>query len=118
MQFTDSSLYIIPPPAGCSIWLQHIQGCIQVPEAWKVQRRLLMRRWRSSAPYSSGITPRQPLVTVLFYLAEYLEEYAGERSERSVESLIRLRPAEARVIEDGAEGTRSIDEVRKGTLSL
>lgn len=116
MQFTDSGLHLIPlllavAVSGYSIFrgafrsLRHGRFSVDFLMTVAVIGAILLGDYAEAA-----------LVTVLFYLAEYLEEYAGERSERSVESLIRLRPAEARVIEDGAEGTRSIDEVRKGDV--
>ncbi|MDI6842429.1 MAG: cation-translocating P-type ATPase, partial [Methanothermobacter wolfeii] len=116
MQFTESSLYLIPLllavlVSGYTIFrgafrsLRHGRFSVDFLMTVAVIGAIMLGDYAEAA-----------LVTVLFYLAEHLEEYAGERSERSVESLIRLRPAEARVIEDGAEGTRSIDEVRKGDV--
>ncbi|ADL58401.1 cadmium-translocating P-type ATPase [Methanothermobacter marburgensis] len=55
------------------------------------------------------------LVTVLYNIAEYLEEYAHRRSHRSVESLIKLRPRTARVLGDG-ENIIKVEEVRSGSI--
>ncbi|MCG2828416.1 cation-translocating P-type ATPase [Methanothermobacter sp. K4] len=55
------------------------------------------------------------LVTVLYNIAEYLEEYAHRRSHRSVESLIRLRPRTARVLGDG-EKIFKVEEVTVGSI--
>ena len=54
------------------------------------------------------------LVTVLYYIAEYLEEYAHRRSHRSVESLIKLRPRTARVL-DGGERIMGVEDVEEGS---
>ncbi|MCQ8905464.1 MAG: cation-translocating P-type ATPase [Methanothermobacter sp.] len=54
------------------------------------------------------------LVTVLYQIAEYLEEYAHRRSHRSVESLIKLRPRTARVL-NGGERIMGVEEVEEGS---
>ncbi|MDI6817739.1 MAG: cation-translocating P-type ATPase [Methanothermobacter thermautotrophicus] len=54
------------------------------------------------------------LVTVLYHMAEYLEEYAHRRSHRSVESLIKLRPRTARVL-DGGERIMGVEDVEEGS---
>jgi len=54
------------------------------------------------------------LVTVLYHIAEYLEEYAHRRSHRSVESLIKLRPRTARVL-DGGERIMGVEDVEEGS---
>ncbi|BAM69601.1 cadmium efflux ATPase [Methanothermobacter sp. CaT2] len=54
------------------------------------------------------------LVTVLYQIAEYLEEYAHRRSHRSVESLIKLRPRTARVL-DGGERIMGVEDVEEGS---
>lgn len=52
----------------------------------------------------------------LFSLGNTLETYAFRRTRRSIHSLMELRPATARVIEDGREREIPAEDVRPGTV--
>jgi len=55
-------------------------------------------------------------VLVLFAVGTTLESFALDRSRRSVELLMELAPAEARILEGGSERTVPADEVPVGSL--
>jgi Cd2+/Zn2+-exporting ATPase len=55
-------------------------------------------------------------VLFLFAIAEYLEEYAAERAERSIGSLIQLVPECATVIRDRKEAQVLVDDVQIGEM--
>nr|MDO8076597.1 cation-translocating P-type ATPase [Candidatus Freyarchaeota archaeon] len=50
-------------------------------------------------------------VVFLFYIAEFLEEYAGRRARKSIESLMRLAPEVATVKRDGEEVGVPVGEI-------
>jgi len=53
-------------------------------------------------------------VLVLFAVGTTLESFALERSRRSMEALLELSPAEARIVEGGRERTLPVDRVTPG----
>ncbi len=53
-------------------------------------------------------------VVFLFYIAEFLEEYAAERARRSIASLMELAPEEATVKREGREVKVPVQEVDVG----
>ncbi len=53
-------------------------------------------------------------VVFLFYLAEFLEDYAADRSKRSIEALLKLAPEVAKVKRDGSEVEVHVTEVGVG----
>jgi Cd2+/Zn2+-exporting ATPase len=55
-------------------------------------------------------------VLLLFFLAEFLEDYAGDRARESVAALLRLAPETATVIRDGKEEIVHAHEVGVGEL--
>jgi len=55
-------------------------------------------------------------VIYLFYIVEYLEEYAGERARRSIQLLMSLAPEKARVKRNGLEVEVDVDEVNVGEI--
>ncbi|UCD72696.1 MAG: cadmium-translocating P-type ATPase [Candidatus Bathyarchaeota archaeon] len=57
-------------------------------------------------------------VVFLFYLAEFLEDYAAERARRSIHSLIRLAPETAVVKRDGREERVHVHDVHVDEIIL
>jgi len=57
-------------------------------------------------------------VLFLFYGAEFLEEYAGEKQKQSTESLIKLAPETATVKKDGNELSVHVHDVNLGDIFL
>lgn len=55
-------------------------------------------------------------IAVLFGIAELLERAAIERARRSIQQLLNLAPATARVVRDGEVATVSVDELQPGDL--
>ncbi len=55
-------------------------------------------------------------ILLLFSIAEFLEDYAGDRARESVGALIKLAPETAMVIRDGKEKTVHAHEVAVGEL--
>lgn len=51
------------------------------------------------------------LVIFLFYLAEFLEDYAGNRARRSIETLLKLAPDTATIKKDGKNVELHVDDV-------
>ena len=57
-------------------------------------------------------------VALLYYIAEFLEDYAELRAKRSIKSLVELAPETARVkVEDGEE-VRNVDQVKIGEIVI
>ena len=50
-------------------------------------------------------------VTFLYYIAEFLEDYAEDRAKRSIKSLVEIAPDTARVKVGDKEEIRNVDEV-------
>ncbi len=53
--------------------------------------------------FSIGYGEEGASVLYLFFIAEFLEDYAGERARKSIGSLVKLAPETAIVIRDGTE---------------
>lgn len=57
-------------------------------------------------------------VALLYYIAEFLEDYAELRAKRSIKSLVELAPETARVkVDDGVE-VRNVDKVKIGEIVI
>jgi Cd2+/Zn2+-exporting ATPase len=56
------------------------------------------------------------MLLFLFSLSNALQHYAIGRSRRAIESLVEMRPDEARVLRDGEEVTVPVDEVAVGAV--
>ena len=57
-------------------------------------------------------------VTFLYYIAEFLEDYAELRAKRSIKSLVEIAPDTARVKVGDAEEIRNVDEVNIGDIVI
>ncbi len=57
-------------------------------------------------------------VALLYYIAEFLEDYAELRAKRSIKSLVELAPEKARVKVDGGEEIRNVDQVKIGEIVM
>jgi Cd2+/Zn2+-exporting ATPase len=57
-------------------------------------------------------------VTFLYYIAEFLEDYAEFRSKRSIKSLVEIAPDTARVKVGDKEEIRHVDEVDIGDIVI
>ena len=57
-------------------------------------------------------------VALLYYIAEFLEDYAELRAKRSIKSLVELAPETARVKVDGGEEVRNVDKVKIGEIVI
>ena len=57
-------------------------------------------------------------VTFLYYIAEFLEDYAEYRSERSIKSLVEIAPDTARVKVGDKEEIKNVDEVDIGDIVI
>ena len=55
-------------------------------------------------------------VTLLYYIAEFLEDLAEFRAKRSIKSLVELAPETARVKVEGGEEVRNVDDVKIGEI--
>ncbi|MGZ4864097.1 MAG: heavy metal translocating P-type ATPase [Halobacteriota archaeon] len=55
-------------------------------------------------------------VMLLFFVAEFLEDYAGDRAQREVGSLLRLAPETAVVVREGRETVVHAHEVKAGEV--
>jgi Cd2+/Zn2+-exporting ATPase len=55
-------------------------------------------------------------VLFLFYLAEFLEDYAGERAQNSIKSLLKLAPETAQIIRNGKEIQIHSHKVKKDEI--
>ena len=57
-------------------------------------------------------------VTFLYYIAEFLEDYAEHRAKRSIKSLVEIAPDTARVKVGDKEEIRNVDEVNIGEIVI
>ncbi|WP_296786832.1 cation-translocating P-type ATPase, partial [uncultured Methanobrevibacter sp.] len=57
-------------------------------------------------------------VTFLYYIAEFLEDYAEHRAKRSIKSLVEIAPDTARVKVGDKEEIRNVDEVNVGDIVI
>ncbi len=57
-------------------------------------------------------------VTFLYYIAEFLEDYAEDRAKRSIKSLVEIAPDTARVKVGDKEEIRNVDEVNIGDIVI
>ena len=57
-------------------------------------------------------------VTFLYYIAEFLEDYAELRAERSIKSLVEIAPETARVKVGNSEELRKVDDVNIGEIVI
>ncbi len=57
-------------------------------------------------------------VTFLYYIAEFLEDYAEHRAKRSIKSLVEIAPDTARVKVGDKEEIRNVEEVNIGDIVI
>ena len=57
-------------------------------------------------------------VTFLYYIAEFLEDYAEHRAKRSIKALVEIAPDTARVKVGDKEEIRNVDEVNIGDIVI
>ena len=57
-------------------------------------------------------------VALLYYIAEFLEDYAELRAKRSIKSLVELAPETARVKVGDGEEVRNVDQVKIGEIVI
>ena len=57
-------------------------------------------------------------VTFLYYIAEFLEDYAEHRAKRSIKSLVEIAPETARVKVGDCEESRKVDDVNIGEIVI
>ena len=57
-------------------------------------------------------------VTFLYYIAEFLEDYAEHRAKRSIKSLVEIAPDTARVKVGDKEEIKNVDEVNIGDIVI
>ena len=57
-------------------------------------------------------------VTFLYYIAEFLEDYAEHRAKRSIKSLVEIAPETARVKVGDSEESKPVDDVNIGDIVI
>ena len=57
-------------------------------------------------------------VTFLYYIAEFLEDYAEDRAKRSIKSLVEIAPDTARVKIGDKEEIKNVDDVKIGDIVI
>jgi len=57
-------------------------------------------------------------VTFLYYIAEFLEDYAEHRAKRSIKSLVEIAPETARVKAGNTEEIKKVDDVNVGEIVI
>ena len=57
-------------------------------------------------------------VTFLYYIAEFLEDYAEHRAKRSIKSLVEIAPETARVKVGDSEEIKNVDDVEIGEIVI
>ena len=72
----------------------------------------------AAGAFSIGHGEEGAAVILLFYIAEFLEDYAAERARKSVASLLKLAPERARVKRGGEEIEVHVHEVKAGDVVI
>ncbi|KAF5082959.1 MAG: cation-translocating P-type ATPase [Methanoculleus horonobensis] len=72
----------------------------------------------AAGAFLTGNPAEGATVLYLYAVAEFLEEYAAGRAERSIASLLDLTPQIARVRRDGGEVTIAVDDVGVGEIAI
>lgn len=57
-------------------------------------------------------------VMFLFFIAEFLEEYASERAKKSIDSLLKITPETAIVLVNGKEKIKHVHEIKIGDIII
>lgn len=57
-------------------------------------------------------------VMFLFFIAEFLEEYASERAKKSIDSLLKIAPECAVVLVNGKEKIKQVHEIKIGEIVI
>ena len=70
------------------------------------------------ASFMIGHPEEGAAVTFLYYIAEFLEDYAEHRANRSIKSLVEITPETARIKVNGAEELKNVDEVNVGDIVI
>ncbi|TPG44108.1 heavy metal translocating P-type ATPase [Flavobacterium pectinovorum] len=58
------------------------------------------------------------ILIFIFSLSGALESYTMERTDKAIESIMKLRPEEAVLFEDGAERTVKVEQLKKGDVII
>ncbi|VVB55493.1 putative copper-exporting P-type ATPase A [uncultured archaeon] len=68
--------------------------------------------------FSIGYGEEGASVLYLFFIAEFLEDYAGERARKSIGSLVKLAPDTAIVIRDGKEVNVDVHDAKINEITV
>lgn len=68
--------------------------------------------------FSIGYGEEGASVLYLFFIAEFLEDYAGERARKSIGALVKLAPESAVVIRDGTEVNVHVHDVNINDITV
>jgi Cd2+/Zn2+-exporting ATPase len=98
--------------AGYSIIKKGVSGVIR---KHRLDMNLLMTIAAAGA-FAIGHGEEGAAVMLLFFVAEFLEDYAGDRARQEVGSLLKLAPETAVLVRDGREITVHAHEVEVGEV--
>lgn len=68
--------------------------------------------------FAIGSGAEGALIIFLFYLAEFLESYAGNRARKSIETLLKLAPDTATIKRNGKNVELHVDDVELGDILI
>lgn len=71
-----------------------------------------------AASFIIGHPEEGAAVTFLYYIAEFLEDYAEHRAKRSIKSLVEIAPETARVKVGDSEEIKNVDDVNIGDIVI
>ena len=71
-----------------------------------------------AASFIIGHPEEGAAVTFLYYIAEFLEDYAEHRAKRSIKSLVEIAPETARVKVGDSEEQKNVDDVNIGDIVI
>ncbi len=94
-------------------------GIIRSGISSALQRRLninFLITLAAAGAFLTGHGEEGAAVVYLFFIAEYLEEYASERARRSIAELLKLAPEKATVKRDGEEVEVHVQDVKVGDV--
>ncbi|MCR5636650.1 MAG: cadmium-translocating P-type ATPase [Clostridiales bacterium] len=71
-----------------------------------------------TAAFCIGETTEAAVVTLLFVLGNFIEDYAVDRSRKSIKKLASIRPDKATVLENGEEISVSAEKIKPNTTII
>ncbi len=116
---TSDALY----PHALYLLVIAVAGNEIVLRAWKALRKMrfdmnVLMSIAAIAAFAAGYAEEGASVIFLFAVAQFLEDYAGERARNSISALLKLAPETARLKRSGKETEVHVGELKIGDIVI